>query len=105
MDWPNDADGDALSRLETRGFDFTTPTWVDFNIDFDNWPPPDQAVETIKAHFPDAVVEIEEDGEEGYFLVRLFEKLNYEFVIRTQGALSEVTAPLGGHCESWGVLH
>ena len=105
MIWPDNADGDVFRRLESQGFDFSMACWVDFNIDFDVWPPQEGVVEQIKHHFPDAVVTVEEDDEEGCLLIRLFDTLTYEFVLRVQDELSKIAAPFSGRCESWGVLH
>jgi hypothetical protein len=106
MAWPDTADGDVFRRLEAQGFDFDKKYWVDFNIDFERWPPADEVVHRLGSAFPDAVVETKEDEEiGGYLLIRFFRALTYDFVIDRQAELSEIVAPFGGVCDSWGVLH
>ena len=105
MVWPGGADGDVFRRLELQGFDFSEPVWIDFNVDFEDWPPSGRAVEQVKREFPQAVTQIEEDEGDRYMLVRVFDVLSYELVIRMQSELSKVLTPFKGRCESWGVLH
>lgn len=37
MNWPNDADGGVLRRLQADGFDFSRPCVIDCNVDFEQW--------------------------------------------------------------------
>ena len=105
MTWPNDADGDVLRRLEENGFDFSKEYEIDFNVDFDNWPPPDEAINKIKEHYPN-IEKIEPDEEyEGYLLFQVKTKINYELVTSIQRKVTELVKQYGGVCESWGVLH
>jgi hypothetical protein len=103
--WPNDADGDVFRRMDSKGFDFSKACTIDFNIDFDHWPPSEQAIKTIQEAFPGAVVH--EDKEEcgGYVLFQITTLLTYDFVMETQDRASRLMAGHGGKCDSWGVLH
>jgi hypothetical protein len=100
MVWPDDADGEVLRRLADNGFDFERLASIDFNVDFDNWPPNDAALAAIAKTFQDARVSLED----GYLLVRLERLLTYDLVTSVQAQLSHATAPFGGSCETWGVL-
>jgi hypothetical protein len=102
-DWPADADGDVFRRLQSEGFDFTTPHKIDFQIDFGAWPPPDEAIVALKR---DHKVERHEPekGAAGYIQVSIFAPLTYDFVVITQDELSRLLLPFGGVCEAWGVL-
>ena len=104
MAWPGDVDGDVFRRLEANGFDFSSRHWVDFNIDLENRPPWDGVIQQVQTQFPDADVTIEGGDGREYLLVRLFDSLTYEFVLRIQDELSKIAAPFGGCCDSWGVL-
>jgi len=42
--WPNDADGDVFRRMQKSEFDFDKAIDIDFNVDFDSWPPSDELV-------------------------------------------------------------
>jgi len=104
MIWPNDADGDVLRRLESQGFVFSEPHWIDFNVDFQKWPPPPEALERIQIAYPVAAIHKEEDEDPKYVLVQFFQRLDYQFVVRVQADLSNIVRPFGGVCDSWGVL-
>lgn len=65
MPWPNDADGDVFRRLESHGFDFTKEYDVDFNVDFDDWPPPAESVNLLKSKYNNVeIVEPENTNQE-----------------------------------------
>jgi hypothetical protein len=49
--WPNDADGDVLRRMQSSGFDFDSTTDIDFNVDFDAWPPAEELIGRLRAQF------------------------------------------------------
>lgn len=101
--WPNDADGDVFRRLSSSGVDFSQSFTIDFNIDFDRWPPPERAIEAIKGVFPVATLHEVDGG--GYVLFRIQSLLTYELVMETQAHASALVANDGGRCESWGVMH
>ena len=101
--WPSDADGDVFRRLASRGFDFSKVYSIDFNIDFDQWPPSAVAMEAIRQTFPEAKV-YDEEGD-GYILFKVSSLLTYEVVVQTQIEATNVASPFGGRCESWGVLN
>ncbi len=108
MNWPHDADGDALRRLEKRGFDFTEETIIDFNIDFEHWPLPEDVQQQLQILFPRFnTIEPDEEGSKlgmtGYVQFKLKAKLTYELVFNTQRRVTEQMEPYGGWCESWEV--
>ena len=102
--WPTDADGDALRRLASEGIEIDKPYWVDFNVDFEKWPPPNEAIELLISKFPGAFLEREADSDDGYILLKLFGTLSYKWVVQTQKELSNLMEPFHGSCQSWGVL-
>lgn len=105
MDLPDDADGDVIRRLQRSGFDFSRPCTIDFNVDFEPWPPPDAAIRALSAMYPSAKV-YEPDGEApGYIQFEVYDLLTYRLVIRIQSDVTEAMRPFGGECCSWGVLH
>jgi hypothetical protein len=103
MDWPDDADGDVMRRLRAGGFDFGKPELIDFNVDFESWPPDQRALNAISQAFPDATISLEATN--GYVLVQLRRTVSYELVTSVQDQLSSLTASYGGQCDSWGVMH
>ena len=104
--WPNDVDGDVLRRLDAHHFDFSKPSLVDFNIDFEHWPPKPEAIEVLKSHFSSIeLVNPDDDFDDGgYVLICIEDIVSYELVINTQNMLTELMRPFGGWCESWGVM-
>ena len=103
--WPQDADGDVFRRLAASGLDFEVPYSIDFNIDFETWPPSPELIKFLRKQYSDIKV-FEPDGESsGYVLFVVNAKLTYELVMFVQSTVSELAAPYGGVCESWGVMH
>ncbi|MEM7226738.1 MAG: ribonuclease E inhibitor RraB [Pseudomonadota bacterium] len=100
MHWPDDADGDVLRRLQDAGFNFSREVEIDFNIDFEDWPPSHEFTEGLKLACPGAKIVFEED----HIQLRLRAPVTYEYVVHMQTDLTEIARPFGGWCESWGVL-
>ena len=104
MNWPTDADGDVLRRLQEGGFDFSKPCLIDFNVDFSEWPPSQQAVRLLSGTYPSVKV-YEPDGDgAGYIQFQIYAPLTYELVMRIQATTTELMAPFNGECVSWGVF-
>lgn len=103
--WPQDADGDVFRRLEADNFNFEAIHHIDFNIDFDEWPPAPKLIDHLRALYPRLeIIESDENGS-GYVQFVVESKLTYELVMFVQSSVSELAAPYGGICESWGVMH
>ena len=103
LQWPDDADGDVLRRMKARGFDFDKPGLIDFNVDFDSWPPSEAALTRLGQQFPSSKAHPASDGG-GYVQFQVYGKLTYELVVNTQRVVSQEMAEFDGVCESWGVL-
>ena len=105
MTWPKDADGDVFRSLEEDGFDFTKDCVVDFNVDFESWPPSTEAITLLNEKYNNVEI-IEPDGEfEGYIEIQIPASLSYEFVIRTQKEITNLMKNYGAKCESWEVMN
>jgi hypothetical protein len=105
VNWPEDADGDVIRRMREGGFDFSKPCLIDFNVDFQSWPPPQAAIRVLEKEYPSTKVYEPTEEDDGYVQFQLFELLSYELVTRTQEHVTKLMTPYGGICESWGVLH
>jgi len=105
MNWPNDADGDVLRRLQDDGFDFSASHEVDYMVDFDPWPPAPAALAKLEALYGKVELHAPDQDDDGYAEVKLQGKLSYETVVGTQRAISDAMQPYGGYCNSWGVMH
>jgi hypothetical protein len=103
--WPDDLDGDVLRRMQIKGFDFAKAVDIDFNVDFDTWPPAEGFVSILGSRYSQMKLYPLAFGDGGYILLGINAVLTYELVVSEQKTLSELAAPFGGICESWGVLH
>jgi hypothetical protein len=103
LKWPDTTDGDVFRRMEANGFDFSIEHEIDFNVNFDNWPPSQAVLDIIYELYPNAKTnepDSEYDGDVSFIVNAL---LDYEMVIRVQNEVTKAVAPYGGVCESWGV--
>jgi hypothetical protein len=103
--WPQDADGDVLRRLEADGFDFALLHSIDFNIDFNTWPPSSELIKLLLNQYSNLKVFEPDNQGSGYVQFVVESKLTYELVMFVQSSVSELAASFGGLCESWGVMH
>ncbi len=104
MNWPNNADGDVFRRLNDSNFNFSIKNTIDFNIDFDNWPPQSDVVNRLQKKYSRIKIIEPDDEYSGYISFQIHNKLTYNLVIRIQKDISELVKPFGGICESWGVM-
>ena len=103
-DWPNDADGDVFRRLLVNGFDFSATYAVDYNIDFQSWPPPAQAISLLKSMHGNVTLHPPGEHLGGYAEFQVFGPVTYEGVTSVQRNASAAMENFGGVCESWGVM-
>ena len=105
MSWPDDVDGDVFRRLAENQFNFLMPPEIDFNVDFENWPPAAAAIALLGARFPKIDVIDPDAGDSGFLQFKINDLVTYELVMRVQDEVSRMMAPFGGICNSWGVYH
>ena len=105
MTWPETADGDVFRRLESSQFDFSSVHKIEFNVDFDDWPPSPEAIRWIEREYEDVKAYPPSDNFNGYVQLKIVAKLNYDLIVATQNRVSSAMAQYGGVCESWGTLH
>lgn len=103
-EWPDDADGDVFRRLARAGFDFSRDWSVDYNVDFEMWPPAAAALELLRATFAHVSLCPPDEHGAGYVQLQVFGPVTYEGVTSTQRQVSAAMQPFGGACESWGVM-
>ena len=102
--WPRDADGDVLRRLHAKAFNFATKHEIDFNVDFQDWPPNPAAVAWLESRYSNVAAYQPEEGFNGYIQLKVLAELTYQFVVDTQIEATAGVQQYGGICESWGVL-
>lgn len=105
MTWPNDADVDVFSRLESDGFDFSKTRTVDYYVDFDVWPAPRSALELLQSRYGRIEVIEPEVDSDGYILFHVVGLVTYEEVTFVQRNTCLAMRPYSGICEAWGVMH
>lgn len=105
MAFPDDVDGDVLRRLEQSGFDFSKEVLIDFNVDFESWPPPADAIALLSAEYPSTKVYGPEDGEQGCVHFQVYGRVSHDLVCTIQKYVAGLMAPFHGSCDSWGVLN
>jgi hypothetical protein len=103
--WPDDEDGEALANLAAEGFDFSAKYPIDFSIDFDDWPPPDEFIALVEQRYGNVELGEPQDELPGFVMIVVEAQLSYEFVRTMKRKLSELAAPYGGYCEAWAVTH
>jgi regulator of RNase E activity RraB len=110
LDYPNDADRDALRRVASDGSDMSKPMEIDFAISA----PSEDAVKAI-AHLAQArgyQTEVCRDSDEedervattwSCYCTRTMIPTHGE-VVRIQAELDAIGRPLGGHADGWGTF-
>ncbi len=74
-DWPDDADGGVFRRLVEHGFDFSKPHSVDYNVDFESWPPVQVAIELLESLYgPVTLYDPDEHGD-GYIQFQIHDRI------------------------------
>ncbi|MGC0773360.1 MAG: ribonuclease E inhibitor RraB [Candidatus Acidiferrum sp.] len=103
--FPNDANGDALRRMEAEGDDLTIPWNIDFNVVF----PDGGAAEEFAKHFRalghevsvEAATEIDQDFPWDVVVVKHMAP-SYGGVSGFESLLQSVADCWGGHNDGWG---
>ena len=104
MSWPNDADGDVFRGLEEHGFDFMQPHAIEFNVDFESWPPPNGAIELLRSMHGAVHLFPPDEYGNGYAQFQTHGLVTYETVTSVQRNPTKAMSKFGGVCESWGVM-
>jgi hypothetical protein len=104
MNYPDDADGDALRKVVEAGADMSSPMVIDFSVDA-----PDERIariiaELASAHGFDPSISCDEDR--GSWTVSCSKSMlaTYEGVVAVQAQLNELLQPHGGVCDGWGTF-
>ena len=103
-DWPEDADGDVFRRLREHSFDFAQPYAVDYNVDFEAWPPSAEAVTWLEREFGRVCLHPPTVDFGGYAQFQVRGPVTYVGVTSIQRRVSAAMMVHGGICESWGVM-
>jgi hypothetical protein len=102
---PDEADGGVFRRLADAGFDFSQDWSVDYNVDFEEWPPADAALELLRSVYGGLSLYPPDEHGAGYVQFQVVGPVTYEGVTSVQRRVSASMLSFGGVCESWGVMH
>jgi regulator of RNase E activity RraB len=105
IDYPNDADGDALRRIQTHGSDMSRPMLIDFHI---RVPTKEQAEalasELRKIGYQSQVDDSREFDLDWTCTASVTTLATYDVVIAIQNELEVISKPFGGEVDGWGTL-
>jgi len=101
--WPNDADGDALRRIWSDGVDFSKLHLIDFQVDFNKWPPSNEALQILH-NFQKVRLIHTGEHEDGYVEISMLMRLGYDEVIGMEKLLTILLREYSGFCECWGMM-
>ena len=102
--YPDDADGDALRRVEAGGADMTRTMRVEFSLDVPDMAAARSIAELVASHGyePDIFVN-DQDGSVSVYCAK--EMLaTYDCVVGGQAELNRLCKSLGGVCDGWGTF-
>ena len=103
--WPDDADGDVFRRLAAKGFDFSKSYSVDYHVDFETWPIPQDAQTALTKMVGFCRPQGPNEAGGGSLDFQQYGPVTYESVTSMQRNVSAAMHQYGGRCDAWGVLH
>ena len=104
MIFPNDANGDALRRMESEGDDLNRPRSVDFNVVFADGRSAEHFAEHFRALGHEVSVEARETDQDFPWDVVVVKHMapSYDGVNGFETLLQSVANRWGGHNDGWG---
>jgi hypothetical protein len=102
LDFPDDADGDALRRMAEDGNELTRPMQIDFTISVPSLAAGHAVAQAAQEIGYRTSVERDEETETWTCYCSRHMVASYDAVILAQEELSLVSALHGGHCDGWG---
>ena len=78
---------------------------LDFNVEFESWPPPAEAMNWLASRFESVELIEPDDDFDGYVLVQVRARPSYDLIVQVQREVSQALSAHGGICDSWGILH
>jgi hypothetical protein len=103
MEFPNDADGDALRKVAERS-DMSKPMAIDFAVDVPNEACGEEVAKLAAPRGYTAAVELDEGSQRWTCYCTKHMVPTYEGVLAAQKELDELSAPFGGRSDGWGTL-
>ncbi len=104
VEYPDDADGDALRRVASDGSDMSRPMAIDFAVAV-----PDEtsglrmAAAAGSAGYATSVWQDDESGDWTCDCTKTM-AATYDAVVASQDELDKLAKPFGGHADGWGTF-
>jgi Regulator of ribonuclease activity B len=104
MIYPNDANGDALRRMEAQGDDLTRPRNIDFSVAFADAKSAEQFAAHFRALGHEVSVESTETDQGFPWDVVVVQHMvpSYDGITNFENLLQSTANALGGHNDGWG---
>ncbi|MGA2776092.1 MAG: ribonuclease E inhibitor RraB [Steroidobacteraceae bacterium] len=100
-DFPNDADGDSLRRVQDSGSDLSSPMSIDFTIIAPNEHAARTIADLVSAQGLDPSISDNEGKSTWSVYCSKFMLATYDGVVAVQAQLNEIAARYGGRCDGW----
>ncbi len=101
MDFPNDADGEALRRVVESGSDLSRPMSIDFTIEAPDERTARRIAELVGAEGFDPSISDNEGRASWSVYCSKFMLATYDGVVAAQAQLNELVGLHGGRCDGW----
>jgi len=104
MIYPNDANGDALRRMEVQGDDLSRPRNIDFTVAFADASSAEQFAEHFRALGHEVSVELTETDQGFPWDVVVVQHMvpSYDGITNFENLLQSVANAWGGRNDGWG---
>ena len=104
MIYPNDANGDALRRMEAQGDDLNRPRNIDFTVAFADARSAEQFAEHFRALGHEVSVEANETNQDFPWDVVVVQHMvpSYDAITSFENLLQSAAEGWGGHNDGWG---
>jgi hypothetical protein len=104
MLYPNDANGDALRRMEAQGDDLTKPRNIDFTVVFANASSAEQFAAHFRALGHQVSVELTKTNQDFPWDVVVVHHMvpSHDGITNFENLLQSVAEGWGGHNDGWG---
>jgi hypothetical protein len=101
MEFPNDADGDALRKVAEHS-DMAKPMDIDFAVDVPSEADGEAVARLATQRGYRSVVEYDEDGQRWTCYCTKYMVPTYDGVLAAQKELDELSVAFGGRSDGWG---
>lgn len=104
MNFPKDEDGKVLNMLYKEGLNFKKPHMIDFYIAIPDQKNGDAILKALSDKGYKFMMEYDDDEEEWTCFGSVKMHLKHNEIVAMQKKLDEISKPLGGHADGWGVM-